>query len=207
MIAGKRISSTDTVLLVVKIALWIALLAPLIFLLGAAYRDALGANPVEKILHETGYWALTILLITLAVTPIRKIAGIHWLARIRRLVGLFAFFYAFLHLASYLVLDQFFDWQNIFKDILKRPYITVGFSAFLLMVPMAVTSTQLMIRRLGGSRWQKIHQMIYLVGLLGVIHFCWLVKKDLRQPVIFALIFSVLMGCRWFFWVRKVRKA
>ncbi|MBT0963378.1 sulfoxide reductase heme-binding subunit YedZ [Denitromonas sp. IR12] len=171
-------------------------LVPLALLASAFFRDALGANPIETITHATGDWTLRFLLITLAVTPLRKLTHWHWLVRLRRMLGLYAFFYGTLHLATYLVLDQFFDWNAVVLDVLKRPYITVGFSAFVLMVPLAVTSTNAMIRRLGGRRWQALHRSVYAIAILGVLHFWWLVKADVFEPLIYALILAVLLSLR-----------
>lgn len=183
----------------VKVAVFLIALLPLAKFIVAAYADDLGANPIEKITHVTGYWALTFLLITLAVTPLRRLSGWLWLMRLRRMLGLFAFFYAMLHFSTYLVLDQFFDWEAIGKDIVKRPYITIGFSAFVLLIPLALTSNDAMIRRLGGKRWKTLHSVIYLCAIAGVVHFCWLVKKDLTNPIIFAVLLSLLLGMRFFF--------
>ena len=181
-------------------------LIPLIRLLISGYYDALGANPIEKITHNTGFWTLTFLLLTLSATPLRRLTGWLWLMRLRRLLGLFAFFYGCLHFLTYMVLDQFFDWANILKDIVKRPYITVGFTALLLMVPLAVTSTDAMIRRLGGKRWRWLHRWVYLSAIGGVVHFCWLVKKDLTNPIIFALLLAILLIIRIVFWLKNFRQ-
>lgn len=183
----------------VKTAVFLIALLPVAKLALAAYADDLGANPIEKITHVTGYWALTFLLITLAVTPLRRLLGWSWLMRLRRMLGLFAFFYAALHFSTYLVLDQFFDWDAIGKDIVKRPYITIGFSAFVLLIPLAMTSNDAMIRRLGGKRWKLLHSVIYLCAIAGVVHFYWLVKKDLTNPIIFAASLSLLLGMRFLF--------
>ncbi len=172
-------------------------LLPFAVLLYDGFTHQLGANPVEKITHRTGDWTLRLLLLTLAVTPLRRITGWNPLIRIRRMLGLYVFFYACLHFLTYLVFDQFFDWQEIYKDILKRPYITVGFSAFVLLVPLAVTSTNAMIRRL-GKRWRQLHQLVYVVATLGVLHYLWLVKKDLREPLIYAtMLLALLMWRVW----------
>lgn len=185
---------------IIKLILWLLLLAPLIRLLGLAAVDALGANPIERILRSTGFWTLTIILLTLCVSPLRRLSRSNHLARVRRLIGLFAFFFGCAHLASYVVLDQYFDWPNMVKDITKRPYITVGLTALMLMVPLAVTSTRAMQRRLGGRRWVRLHRLIYLTAGLGVIHFSWLVKKDLTQPFLFAAVLILLLGERlWAF--------
>ena len=186
-----------------KILIFVLALVPLTRLFINGYLDALGANPVEKILRNTGFWTLSILMITLWVTPLRLLTGLTFIGRVRRMLGLFAFFYVVLHFLSYLVLDQFFDWPNILKDISKRPYITLGFSAFLILIPLAVTSTDGMMRRLGGKRWRGLHQWVYLAGFAGVVHFWWLVKKDITEPVLFAIAFSVAMLVRLLMKARK----
>lgn len=173
-------------------------LLPLALLLYGAYQDDLGANPIEKITHNTGFWALTFLLITLTSTPLRWICGWSWPLRLRRMLGLFSFFYACLHFLTYLVLDQFFDFAAISQDILKRPYITVGFSAFVLLIPLAITSHQALIRRLGGQRWLQLHRLIYPIAIAGVLHFIWLVKKDLSRPLLFAALLTGLLLIRLF---------
>lgn len=180
-----------------KTLVFLLALLPLALLLMAAWQDQLGANPIEKITHNTGYWTLTFLLISLGVTPLRQLSGASWLFRLRRMLGLFAFFYACLHFLTYLVLDQFFDWSAIAKDILKRPYITVGFAAFVLLIPLAVTSTNAMQRRLGGKNWKRLHRLVYLIATAGVVHFAWLVKKDLSRPLLFAGILALLLVLRW----------
>ena len=159
------------------------------------FTDQLGANPIEAITHRTGEWALNLLLITLTVTSARRIFGWSWLTRLRRMIGLYAFFYALLHFLTYLVLDQFFDWGEILKDIAKRPYITVGFSAFIMLIPLAVTSTNKMIARL-GQRWNKLHKLIYVIGVCSVFHYLWLVKADILEPVIYASILVILLAIR-----------
>ncbi|MCQ9379616.1 sulfite oxidase heme-binding subunit YedZ [Methyloversatilis sp. XJ19-49] len=169
---------------------------PLLWLAFGAGTDRLGANPIEYITRATGDWTLRLLLVTLAVTPLRQITGWHWLVRLRRMLGLYAFFYASLHLLTYLWLDQFFDFEGIVKDIIKRPFITIGFGAFLLLLPLAVTSTNGMVRRLGGRAWQRLHKLVYVVGVLGVAHYWWLVKKDLTEPILYACILATLFGVR-----------
>ena len=188
----------------IKALLFMLALIPLTKLGIAAYNDNLGANPIEKITHNTGYWTLVFLLITLSATPLRRLTGWLWLIRFRRMLGLFAFFYGCLHFLTYMVLDQFFDWENILKDIVKRPYITVGFSALVLMIPLAITSTDGMIRRLGGKRWRWLHRLIYISAIGGVAHFWWLVKKDLTNPIIFAVLLSLLLLMRVFFWLKTL---
>lgn len=179
-----------------KALLFIACLIPLARLGWGLWDDRLGANPIEFITRSLGTWTLNFLLITLAVSPLRKLSGWHWLLRLRRMLGLFAFFYAVLHLATYLWLDQFFDWQAILKDILKRPFITVGMSAFVLLVPLAATSNQAMIRRIGGRRWQQLHRAIYVIAIFGVVHYWWLVKQDVTLPALYAALLVLLLGVR-----------
>ena len=182
----------------IKPLVFIACLFPLVFGIWAGFTDQLGANPIEEITHRTGDWALRLLLITLAVTPLRRMLGWGWLLRVRRMLGLFAFFYACLHLLTYFVLDQFFDWDEILKDIIKRPYITIGFSAFVLLVPLAVTSTNAMMRRL-GKRWGQLHQLVYVVAVFGILHYLWLVKADYLLPLIHAAILLALLLVRvWY---------
>ena len=176
-----------------------ASLVPLVWLLCGAFGwfgQSLGADPVKKLEHECGTWALNFLLITLTVTPLRQLTGLTHLPRLRRMLGLFAFFYAVLHFTVYLTLDLEFNFRELFKDIAKRPYITIGFAALVLLIPLAVTSTNKMMRRL-GRRWQKLHRLIYVIAVLGVWHFYWQVKRDVREPLIYAGILAVLLGYRW----------
>ena len=186
-----------------KALVFLAALVPLGKLVWLGLHDGLGANPIEKITRATGYWTLTFLMITLAATPLRALSGWSWPIRFRRMLGLFAFFYASLHFLTYLVVDQFFDWPAIVKDIAKRPFITVGFPAFLLLIPLAVTSTNKMVHRLGAKRWKQLHRLIYLIASAGVVHFWWLVKKDITEPVQFATVLALLLGFRV---VQAVRK-
>lgn len=183
----------------IKSLIFLLALIPLGKLTLNAFQDNLGANPIEKITHVTGYWTLTFLLITLTITPFKKLSGWLWLMRLRRMLGLFAFFYGVLHFSTYLVLDQFFDWEAILKDIFKRPYITIGFSVLLMLIPLAVTSSNQMMRKLGGKRWRLLHTLIYPSAIGGVVHFAWLVKKDLTNPMIFAVLLGLLLGIRWYF--------
>jgi sulfoxide reductase heme-binding subunit YedZ len=185
-----------------KVAIFLVSLMPLALLMQRGLADALGANPIEKITRTTGWWALCFLMITLTVTPLRTLSGWPWLGRFRRMLGLFAFFYGSLHFLTYFVIDQFFDWMAIGKDIVKRPYITVGFTAFVLLIPLAATSTDGMIRRLGGKTWRRLHRLVYLIAGAGVIHFWWLVKKDVSRPVLFAAVLAVLLGLRMVFAAR-----
>ena len=180
---------------------FIICLIPFGQLLIRAYTNDLGANPIETITRFTGSWSLLILLATLAVTPLRRLTGWNELIRYRRMLGLFAFSYAALHFATYMILDLYFDFSAIAKDILKRPYITVGFTALVFMISLAVTSTSTMIRRL-GKRWQQLHYLVYAIAILGVIHFYWLVKSDITRPAQYGLVLALLLGYRlyhkWF---------
>ena len=182
----------------------ISWLKPLVFLLCLipfgqlaynAYTGDLGVNPIETITRFTGSWALIFLLGSLAVTPLRRLTRWNELIKFRRMLGLFAFSYALAHFSTYLVLDLFFDWAAIGKDILKRPYVTAGFTAFVLMIPLAITSTAAMIRRL-GKRWQQLHRLVYLAAIGGVIHFYWLVKADIRRPAQYGAVLALLLGYR-----------
>jgi sulfoxide reductase heme-binding subunit YedZ len=183
-----------------KPVLFVAALIPLALLAYDGFTGNLGANPIEEITHQTGTWTLRFLLITLSITPLRKLAKQYWIIQYRRMLGLFAFFYGSLHLMTYLWLDQFFDLSSILKDVYKRPFITAGFTAFVLMIPLAATSTKWAIRKM-GKRWQALHRLIYFSALAGVIHYIWLVKKDIREPLIYLGIFSVLMLYRVAVWV------
>jgi sulfoxide reductase heme-binding subunit YedZ len=180
-----------------KPVLFLLALVPFLFLLYAALMDPdiLGANPVEYLTHETGAWSLRFLLLTLLMTPLRRYTGWSYPLRVRRMLGLFAFFYVTLHFFIYAGLDLGLDVSHLSEDILDRPYITIGFLAWLLLIPLAFTSTKAMMRRL-GRRWKKLHSLVYLIGLLGVVHFIWLIKKDLQEPLIYAAIFIALMITR-----------
>ncbi|NFV80247.1 protein-methionine-sulfoxide reductase heme-binding subunit MsrQ [Magnetospirillum aberrantis] len=171
-------------------------LMPLAWLAWRAFSDDLGVNPVETINRTTGDWALRFLLLALAVTPLRRVTGWAPLARLRRMVGLFAFFYVCLHLASYVGLDLFFDWQALLKDVAKRTYITLGMGCFVLLLPLAVTSTDGMIRRLGGRAWRRLHRLVFPASVLAVAHFWLMVKADIREPLLYAVILSLLLGSR-----------
>jgi sulfoxide reductase heme-binding subunit YedZ len=181
---------------VVKPLVFVAALGPFGWLVWAAFHNALGANPLEAVTHETGDWTLRFLLLTLAVTPARALSGWNSLIRFRRMLGLFAFFYGSLHLMTYLWFDQAFSWSAIVRDIPKRPFITVGFLAFVSMVPLAATSTAGMIRRLGGRRWRALHRLVYAAALAGVIHYWWLVKADVRLPQMYAVLLCALLVLR-----------
>ena len=190
---------------ILKPIVFLAALVPL-GLLAYGGRGDLGANPIETITHQTGLWTLILLLATLSITPLRRFTGINWLIQYRRMIGLFAFFYGCLHLTTYLWLDQSFDLHAIVKDVYKRPFITAGFTGFMLMVPLALTSTKGWIRRL-GKRWQILHRLIYFSAAAGVTHFIWLVKKDIREPLIYGAILAVLLGVRVVFWMKKSRRS
>ncbi len=181
------------VLRLVKPIVFAACLVPIILLAWNGLHDNLSANPISDITNETGIWTLRFIVLTLAVTPLRKITGWHWLIKFRRMIGLFAFFYGSLHFTTYIWLDQFFDWHSIITDIPKRPFITVGFASFILMLPLAVTSTQKMICRLGGKRWDLLHRLIYFTGVGGVIHYMWLVKVVTYRQITYATIVGVLL--------------
>ena len=180
----------------IKVVVFLVCLIPLGLLVWNFIQGELGANPIEAVIHTTGDWTLRLLLISLSITPLKIITGNAYWIRFRRMLGLFAFFYATLHLCSYVVLDQFFDWSEIIKDIIKRPYITFGFLAWVLMIPLAITSTRKMMSRL-GSRWKRLHKLVYWIAVLGVLHFLWLVKADLREPLLYAGILAALLLVRF----------
>jgi methionine sulfoxide reductase heme-binding subunit len=172
-----------------------ASLIPLGQLLTYGWTENLTANPIEFITRFTGSWALIFLVLSLSVTPLRKITGWNGLIKYRRMLGLFAFFYAMLHFATYMVLDHFFDFPAIVKDVLKRPYVTAGFTAFVALIPLAITSTAGMVRRL-GKRWQQLHRLVYVAAIAAVIHFYWLVKADIRRPVQYGAVLALLLAYR-----------
>ena len=180
-------------------AKWLLILLgmlPLARLIAGFPLGWLGVNPIEFITRSTGTWTITGIAITLSITPLRKLLSWPWLIRLRRTAGLLTFFYACLHFTTYIWFDRFFDVQDIIKDIVKRPFITVGFAAFVLLIPLAATSKNSIIKKLGAKLWQRIHYLIYLIAILAVIHYWWLVKKDLTQPIIYAGVFAVLLGIR-----------
>ncbi|MGF1643859.1 MAG: sulfite oxidase heme-binding subunit YedZ [Thiotrichales bacterium] len=187
-----------------KPLVFVLCLLPLAYYLGGVLGDRLGANPIEAVTRGLGDWALRFLCLTLAVTPLRKLTGWNTLIRLRRMLGLFVFFYATLHLLTYLWLDQFFDWGEIWRDVLKRPFITVGLAAFLLLIPLAVTSTDAMMRRL-KRRWVQLHRLVYLVAPLGVLHFFWMKssKADVAEPIFYAGVVAALLLWRVHGWWRK----
>jgi len=183
-----------------KACLFVLCLVPLLLLGWRGYRNELGANPIEYITHRTGDWTLRFLLITLSVTPFRKLLKQPKLARFRRMLGLFAFFYGCLHLTTWVWLDKFFDVQEMWKDVVKRRFITVGMTGFVLMIPLAVTSTAGWVRRLGFVRWQRLHRLVYFSALAGVIHYYWLVKSDVRLPLLYGGMLTLLLGYRAVAW-------
>jgi sulfoxide reductase heme-binding subunit YedZ len=184
-----------------KVPVFLLCLVPFGILVWRAMQNDLGANPIEFITHATGDWTLRFIVITLAITPLRKILKQPALIRFRRMMGLFAFFYGCLHFATWIGLDKFFDWSEMWKDVEKRRFITVGFLGFVLMIPLAITSTAGMIRRLGGKRWQQLHRLIYVTAVAGVIHYYWLVKSDVRKPLEYAALVGVLLAWRLGAWL------
>ena len=182
----------------IKAGLFLAALLPLARLVWLGLNDNLTANPIEFVERSTGTWALAILLITLSMTPVRLLTGVAWQIQLRRMMGLFMFFYVCLHFLTYIWLDQWFDWMAIAKDIAKHPYVLVGFSAFVLTIPLAITSNKAMMQRL-RERWKKLHQLVYLIAVLGVVHFWWLVKKDIREPLMYALVLALLLSIRIYY--------
>jgi sulfoxide reductase heme-binding subunit YedZ len=192
-----------TLLKVVVFVLALVPLARIVLLAGDT------ANPLEFITHGTGDWTLYLLCITLAVTPVRRLSGLNWLLKLRRMLGLFAFFYATLHFITFVWFDHFFDLAAIWKDVRKRPFITVGFAAFVLLIPLAATSTNAMVRRLGGKRWQALHRLIYLIAPLGVLHYWWMkaAKNNIGKPLLFAIIVALLLAVRLYWKRAKVLPA
>jgi len=171
-------------------------LVPLTLLLWDVYHKRVGANPLEFVTRTTGMLTLVFLLIALAISPLRRITGLNWLIRFRRMLGLFAFFYGSLHLMTYIAFDRFFHLTTVPIDVVKRPFIAIGMTAFLLMAPLAITSTDKMVKRLGGKRWARLHRIVYAAGILGVLHYYMLVKADVRLPLTFAFLLAVLLGFR-----------
>ena len=187
---------------ILKPSLFILLLLPAIYYGWGVWQDALGANPLEAVIRGLGDWGLRILLLTLAISPLRRLFNWAQLLRLRRMIGLYAYFYVVLHLLGYLWFDQFFDWEEIWFDIIERPFITVGMIAVVLLTPLAITSTNGMIRRL-GKKWKKLHMLVYPISILGVLHFWWMVKLDITEPVIYAVILSILLGERLLYKFKK----
>jgi sulfoxide reductase heme-binding subunit YedZ len=184
-----------------KVVVFLLCLVPLGLLIWRAIHSDLTANPIEYITHRTGDWTLRFLVITLAITPLRKILHLPQLIRFRRMFGLFAFFYGFLHFGTWIGIDKFFAWSDMWKDVEKRRFITVGFLGFVLMIPLALTSTAASIRRLGGKRWQLLHRLIYVSAIAGVIHYFWLVKSDIHKPLEYAFLVGILLAWRLGTWL------
>lgn len=180
---------------------------PLARLLLAWQRDDLTANPIEFLTHSTGTWALVILLASLTITPLRKIKALNWTIKWRKILGLYSFLYVCLHLLTYLWLDHFFDWARIGEDIAKRPYVTVGFAAFVLLVPLALTSNKFSLRKLTGKRWQQLHRLVYAAAIGGVVHYYWLVKADVREPLLYGGVLAVLLGIRIFYKLKPQQRS
>lgn len=189
----------------IKVLVFVLCMLPLARLVYLGVQDNLGANPIEFIERSTGYWALTMLLLTLSLTPVRLLTGRVWQLQLRRMLGLLMFCYACLHLTIYVWLDYSFMWDEIVKDIIKHPYVLVGSAAFLLTIPLAITSNQYMVKIL-RERWKTLHRLVYIIAILGTLHFLWLVKKDLREPLLFILILSILLGMRLFYARIKPKK-
>ncbi len=188
----------------IKSAIFLLCLVPLVRLVWLGVNDGLGANPIEFVERSTGFWALVILLATLSLTPVRLLWGISWQLQLRRMVGLMMFFYASLHITTYLWLDYGFDWSDIVKDIIKHPYVLVGAAAYLLTVPLAVTSNQYMMQVL-RQHWKQLHLSVYLIATLGIVHFWWLVKKDIREPLFYAVVLALLLGVRLYYKLRQMK--
>ena len=186
----------------VKPVLFVICLIPLVLYTYWFFSGELGANPIEAITRRMGDWALRLLLITLAISPIIRLTGWYSLVKFRRMLGLFVFFYVCVHLSLYITLDKFFDFAEILDDVIKRPFITAGFSAFILLIPLAVTSSNKMIERL-QYRWIQLHRLIYIIGIIAVLHFWWMVKIDTREPAIYAVILAALLGFRIFFYIKR----
>lgn len=189
-----------------KVVVFAGCLVPFALLLWRGFHDDLGADPVAFVEHATGDWVLRFLVITLAITPLRKILRLPQLIRFRRMLGLFAFFYVCLHFSTWLGVDHRFNWAELLPDVVKRPYITMGFTGFVLLLPLAVTSTAGWIRRLGGKRWQLLHRAIYVSAVAGVIHYYWLVKSDVRKPLEYGALVGVLLAWRLWSWISRSRK-
>ncbi|TAK59929.1 MAG: sulfoxide reductase heme-binding subunit YedZ [Bacteroidetes bacterium] len=185
-----------------KPTVFLLALLPFAILMWNFLNDELSANPIDDITDETGTWTLRFLVITLAVTPLKKITGWNSIGLFRRMMGLFAFFYSFLHFSTYIYLDQFFEWESIVADVAKRPFITVGFACFVLLIPLALTSFNKSVKWLGGKRWTWLHKLVYLIAIGGVIHYLWLVKADMQRPLTYGGIVLVLLGIRAYYFLR-----
>jgi methionine sulfoxide reductase heme-binding subunit len=184
-----------------KVVVFLTCLFPAAWLVWRGFHNDLTAEPVTFVTHTTGDWTLRFLVITLAITPLRKLLHLPQLIRFRRMLGLFAFFYICLHFTTWIWLDHSFAWPELWKDVLKRPFITIGFTGFVLLIPLAITSTAGWIRRLGGRRWQRLHRLIYVIAVLGVIHYYWLVKSDVRKPLFYGFLVAVLLAWRLVTWL------
>ncbi len=192
-------------ILYLKAIIWVLALLPLARLFWLGFNEKLTANPIEFVEHSTGTWALVFLLITLSITPIRLISGIVWPVQLRRMLGLWMFFYACLHITTYVWLDYSFFWDEIYLDIIEHPYVIVGFSAFVMTIPLAATSNNYMMRRL-KSNWKKLHRLVYLIAFLAVLHFWWLVKKDITEPFYYAFVLALLFGIRIYYKKKRENK-
>ncbi len=191
---------------ILKPVVFLTCLGPMVWLTWLAFTDGLSPNPIDDITDTTGRWTLRFLLITLSVTPLRKITGWNSLIRFRRMLGLFAFFHGFLHFTTWFVLDQFFAFGDMVQDVIARPFITVGFTGFVLMIPLAITSTKKWIARLGGKRWQMLHRLIYVSAAAGVLHYLWIVKADIRRPLAYGAVLAVLLAFRLWHRALSVRE-
>jgi sulfoxide reductase heme-binding subunit YedZ len=188
----------------IKTAVIISCLLPLVWLAVKAGVWGLGANPIEKMIRFLGDWSLYLLLVTLSMTPLRRLFRFSWPAKVRRMLGLFCFLFVCLHVTGYVVVDQFFDWRDIRHDILKRPFITLGFACFVFLIPLAVTSTDRMQRRL-RRRWRQLHYIVYPLAIGAVTHFWWMVKKDVTRPAFYAVVLAVLLGIRLYWAARRIK--
>ncbi len=197
-----KFNPTKKQILAIKAAFFLVALTPLIRLFVLGFQENLTANPIEFVERSLGTWAIIILLVTLSLTPLRQLTNISWPIQLRRMAGLFMFFYACLHFATYIWLDKTFEWAEITKDIIKHPWVLVGFSALILTIPLAVTSNNFMIRRL-KQNWKKLHQLVYLIAIFGLLHFWWLVKKDYREPLLYTIILVLLLSVRFYFMYKR----
>ncbi len=189
----------------IKVPVVVLCLVPAGRLVWRAFHHGLGANPIEYVTHQTGDWTLIFVVLTLSITPVRRLLGQPQLIRYRRMLGLFAFFYGFLHFSTWIGLDKFFDFADMLKDVRKRPFITAGFTGFALMIPLAITSTAGWIRRLGGKRWQALHRLLYATAVAGVVHYYWLVKSDVRKPLLYGTLVALLLTYRAGSWLIEKR--
>ena len=202
---GGRSAASKRRRTLLKVAVGAAALTPAVLVVGRLLTGRLGANPIAELMNQLGLWTLITLLASLACTPVKLVTGWKWPLQLRRMLGLIAFSYVSMHFLTYLVLDQFFDWAAIWQDIAKRKFITVGFLGFLLLLPLAVTSTNKMVKRLGFPRWKRLHRLVYLAATAGVIHFIWRVKADLLEPLIYAGVLVLLLAVRVVAWARDRR--